>query len=447
MMHIGPNMSTRCRTDLQVDTNQNPNTSRTQVTFSDPPVTTIGVPNQDMSMTSKLSGILQPSVAGSKPHPKKSSLRQRLSVDLLGQVIPSDPKDHSNGIGHGQAPPGRNPGGNGGGNLPGSGGNPPGRGPGGSPSGGQGGGPGRNPGGSGGGGGGGNPYNIDPSDPRSPELIHILHTVCRKDTKDSLVLSLWHHKFHHHSELLMIDESIIQQLEYQVDWDDNDQPVMMALDLGGKYLIRIIQAAHTYLVQNVPSFRNWFDVTAEWFNNFRGVIYPTLGSTMTGGMAPPTPGARSFSSARSTMTKADRFQKNIKLDREHYPTLKYDDQWDRFTRGMYATALTHDTHMVLDPHYDPSNDPTCDPEDVEAFKRKKEFMYTVFLHVLKTDIGQSIVIDHEETQDGQAVFRDLKTHYELSTASHLSHDQLLNTIMMTTLDARALHLSYTSFVL
>ncbi len=147
------------------------------------------------------------------------------------------------------------------------------------------------------------------------------------------------------------------------------------------------------------------------------------------------------------MTKADRFQKNIKLDREHYPTLKYDDQWDRFTRGMYATALTHDTHMVLDPHYDPSNDPTCDPEDVEAFKRKKEFMYTVFLHVLKTDIGQSIVIDHEETQDGQAVFRDLKTHYELSTASHLSRDQLLNTIMTTTLDARALRSSYTSFVL
>ena len=133
--------------------------------------------------------------------------------------------------------------------------------------------------------------------------------------------------------------------------------------------------------------------------------------------------------------KADRFQKNIKLDREHYPTLKYDDQWDRFTCGMYAPALTHDTHMVLDPHYDPDNDPTCDPEEVEAFKRKKEFMYTVFLHVLKTDVGQSIVIDHKETQDGQAVFRDLKTHYDLSTASHLSHDQLLNTIMMTTLDA------------
>ncbi len=131
----------------------------------------------------------------------------------------------------------------------------------------------------------------NPSDPRSPELIHILHTVCCKDVNDSLVLSLWNHKFHHHSELLTINESIIQQLEYQVDWDDNDQPVMAALDLGGKFLIRIIQAAHTYMVQNVPSFRNWFYVTAEWFNNFRGVIYPMLGSNITSGMVPPTPGA------------------------------------------------------------------------------------------------------------------------------------------------------------
>ncbi len=269
-------MMTRQWTDLRVDTNQNPNMSRTQVTFSDPPVTTIGIPNQDISMALRPSGILQLSVAGSRPHPKRSSLQQRLTLDLHGKVIPPDPFWFQKGDSGEHQDSKNRGGGNGrgnGGDVPGSGGGPPGRGPGGSQGGSPGGGSGRNPGDQGGSGGrgggdGGNPGATNPSDPRSPELIHILHTVCRKDANDSLVLSLWHHKFHHHSELLTIDESIIQQLEYQINWDDNNQPVLAPLNLGGKFLIWIIQAAHAYLVQNVPMFTSWFDVT-----DFHGVIY------------------------------------------------------------------------------------------------------------------------------------------------------------------------------
>ena len=69
-------------------------------------------------------------------------------------------------------------------------------------------------------------------------------------------------------------------------------------------------------------------------------------------------------------------------------------------------------------------DPTNQAQ-VDLFRVKQDFMYSVFVDKLKTDKAKSLVRTHETTQDAQQVWRSLLDHQQTSTTGELHRKSIM----------------------
>jgi hypothetical protein len=143
---------------------------------------------------------------------------------------------------------------------------------------------------------------------------------------------------------------------------------------------------------------------------------------------PPAPGApASIPTTRSgtTQTPLTEFQKGIRRNLSDYANLESDKDYVTWNEKLHAQALVHSTHQVLaiNPPYLPTG-----PDDAALFQFKKVYMYSVFSSIVKTLAGIEIIRRYAPTQDGQAVYRDIRARYVDSPIAKLSlstiHDEI-----------------------
>jgi len=179
----------------------------------------------------------------------------------------------------------------------------------------------------------------------------------------------------------------------------------------------------------------------ENFDQFRFNDYEILKTPMKVGVTPErssqgtrlnfgTPGTPLTPNTQgSTRSAAYEFKKSIKRDKTHYKEFKDEKQWNDWKRGMTSTAYAHGCEDVLNHTYKPSAS-----DEVELFDAKKNFMYDVFLSVMKTPMSKYYVRLYEGTRDAQKVWKDLYDYMRCSTKSDLHINDLLHKITTNKLE-------------
>jgi hypothetical protein len=130
---------------------------------------------------------------------------------------------------------------------------------------------------------------------------------------------------------------------------------------------------------------------------------------------------------RTIHTPLTDFQKGIRRNLSDYADLETDKDYVTWNEKLHAQALVHSTNEVLaiNPPYLPTG-----PDDAALFQFKKVYMYSVFSSIVKTLAGIEIIRRYAATQDGQAVYRDLRARYIDSPIAKLSlsnlHDEIIS---------------------
>lgn len=137
------------------------------------------------------------------------------------------------------------------------------------------------------------------------------------------------------------------------------------------------------------------------------------------------------------------FNRGNKKDKDHYPDFKDEKSWDNFRQNMEATADTHGTSEVLDSTFVPN--PT-DPNAVELFKSKNKFIYSVSKQKLKTDMGMSIIQNHETLCSTQQVWQELVHHQMTSTTGSMVWESIMAHLTAVKLDTSVWHGTYIGFI-
>ena len=99
---------------------------------------------------------------------------------------------------------------------------------------------------------------------------------------------------------------------------------------------------------------------------------------------------RAAPSTPSCSTQLLNFKLGIKRDISAYPTLKDEKYYESFKRSMLVTARAHDCEDILQPTFRPRGD----SDSLELFRLKNDFMYIVFNKCLLSDLGKTIVRQH-----------------------------------------------------
>ena len=101
----------------------------------------------------------------------------------------------------------------------------------------------------------------------------------------------------------------------------------------------------------------------------------------------------------------------IKREITSYPSLEDERYFDSFSRSLLIVAKSHECNEVIGPPYIPGSE----PEQRELFEAKQTFMFNVFNANLLTDMGKTIVQQHLNTTDAQAVWCELSDHVRSSS--------------------------------
>ncbi len=127
--------------------------------------------------------------------------------------------------------------------------------------------------------------------------------------------------------------------------------------------------------------------------------------------------------SRRVVSPLDVFKKGIKRDPTYFTDLKDGKYFDDWRRKTEAVAIAQDVADVLNEHYSPTS-----TEEKELFQAKNNYMYSVFVQTVKSDVGKSIVRQHEVDKDAQKVYQEIKRHYLDSTKAQISSADILSYI-------------------
>ena len=124
------------------------------------------------------------------------------------------------------------------------------------------------------------------------------------------------------------------------------------------------------------------------------------------------------------------FKKAIKREIAAYPSLKDERYFDGFKRSLFIIARTHECNEVLDPTYNPGNE----PEEQELFEAKQTFRFSVFNANLQMDVEKTIVRRHLANTDAQSVWKELSEHMRTSSKGPSEKRRLTQYVTNTVLE-------------
>ena len=136
----------------------------------------------------------------------------------------------------------------------------------------------------------------------------------------------------------------------------------------------------------------------------------------------PTTTTSSTTSSSTGPNMVSNFQKSMKRDRSLFTVFRRDYDYHNWIRDFKAMCDAQGVSDVLNS----SHSPQLGTEEYDLFVLQNQFLYSVFIQVLKAAKGEEIVKDHENggVFRAQKVYRDLVAHYTKSSAATNRADQL-----------------------
>ena len=230
----------------------------------------------------------------------------------------------------------------------------------------------------------------------------------------------------------------VDTLDYEVSVTNEEggtETQMQELSKSEKGYLKILLSFMRY--KEMSTYDDCESLEKRDFDEYRTIIYDPTSEhqhqpTMT----------RSLPRNNHKSSEAEMFMKSIKKDRTAYPTLKEDRQWDKWNRSLKAVARTHGCEIILDPSYVPGNE-----GEIELFKEKQKFMYSVFEDKVLTNTGLTLVRKYEENFDAQNIYRGLLKHSKESTQANIDTAELLTYITSVKLHKITWKGTYYDFIL
>ena len=118
-----------------------------------------------------------------------------------------------------------------------------------------------------------------------------------------------------------------------------------------------------------------------------------------------TPRSMATSVASESYITLSNFKKGIKRDASAYPIFKNERYYNTFIRHFKATAKAQGLNSLMDPNFTPGSD----EYEQQLFQDQQDFLYSVLISSLKTDISEALVKDHEG--DAQLIIELLHEHH------------------------------------
>ena len=281
---------------------------------------------------------------------------------------------------------------------------------------------------------------------KEAQYVHVMDNILQRHHNTSplaMALELYFGQGHStHKDIdniISLTEGDIDILVYEVDVPDPNSPTnapikkKTAIPRGDKaLLLTLINFGHWKRNKGEEVKPDkWTDVDYDEFRDYRVNHHWATLNRRVPTTNPPTSGTGSGGSSGSSYTPktpSEAFRYGIKKDTTQYPMLKQDNGFDDWYRLTLSLAHTHDIYDVFNENYVPVT-----TEEIELFKLKQQFVYSILVRCLMTDKGKSLVRDYEKDHDAQKVIKELVEHHRKSTKSDLESTDRLEYIMTATI--------------
>ena len=157
----------------------------------------------------------------------------------------------------------------------------------------------------------------------------------------------------------------------------------------------------------------------RWLHNQRSLTSEEWGKVTPEEVFEPSQPTPEFvvKSAPSADVVAE-FKRGIKRSVSDYKDLTNDSKWKSFKNHLLNMAATHDVGEVLDKNYKPKSF-----VEEKLFKKKQNFVFSVFRDHLQTSKTMKVVQEHAKTNDAQKIFQALVEMFEGGTAAQLEEER------------------------
>ena len=252
-------------------------------------------------------------------------------------------------------------------------------------------------------------------------LSHLLEKVLAADAHAPVTLALEKAGVRTASDLvsLKLDPYVPLKYDRAVEGGNKVEKNIPLLQAEMRQIIGI-QEYIQYYSKNVShkffeSLDDWEELTAKNFISFRINIAPFL---------PPdvTPPAVVTQPSPATSNLCD-WEKGVKPDMSIFRELKNVKEWDQWDTQFRADVSTQGLSSVLDSNFRPQTF-----KDKVLFHEQQQYLYAVFVRILKTDEGKAIARKYKSTLDAQSIYRELQEYATNSTQAVIDSDTLLQYI-------------------
>ena len=252
-------------------------------------------------------------------------------------------------------------------------------------------------------------------------LTHLVEKVLVADAHAPVTLALEKAGVRTASDLvsLKLDPYVPLKYDRAVEGGNKVEKNIPLLQAEMRQIIGI-QEYIQYYSKNVShkffeSLDDWEELTAKNFISFRINIAPFL---------PPdvTPPAVVTQPSPATSNLCD-WEKGVKPDMSIFRELKNVKEWDQWDTQFRADVSTQGLSSVLDSNFRPQMF-----KDKVLFHEQQQYLYAVFVRILKTDEGKAIARKYKSTFDAQSIYRELQEYATNSTQAVIDSNTLLQYI-------------------
>ena len=233
-------------------------------------------------------------------------------------------------------------------------------------------------------------------------LSHLLEKVLVADAHAPVTLALEKAGVRTASDLvsLKLDPYVPLKYDRAVEGGNKVEKNIPLLQAEMRQIIGIQEYIHSqYYSKNVShkffkSLDDWEELTAKNFISFRINIAPFLPPDVTPAVVTqPSP---------ATSNLCD-WEKGVKPDMSIFRELKNVKEWDQWDTQFRANVSTQGLSSVLDSNFRPQTF-----KDKVLFHEQQQYLYAVFVCILKTDEGKAIARKYKSTFDAQSIYRELQ---------------------------------------
>ena len=252
---------------------------------------------------------------------------------------------------------------------------------------------------------------------KAEALDHVLDNVLDLNKNDSIIQSVYFSGIQHITGFveLCMDPDAVKALR----WEDKDKDGNVTIwTLPPGQAQRLINFAKfvTYK-QGIarpddPPFEtleSWKALTSTEYDKFTRQQPRLLAAS-----AASSSSSLSGAAAASAATLVDLWNKGIKRNRELFPTMTKESQWENTDRRFRSEARAQGCELPLDSKYKPKTQ-----EEVELFDAQQKYVYNVMQCCYQTDHGKKFVREHDHDYDAQKVYESFKAFMEKTTVAKI----------------------------